>query len=129
VKHFIVGTAATAVAFFILVKLVPGYVEYSGELIGLVGLALIFGVVNGLIKPIVKLLALPVRVMTLGLIGFVINGAMLLLTAWLASLLDIDFTVGGWPADSFGLDVIVAAIVGAIVLTVILAISDKVVPD
>ena len=54
---------------------------------------------------------------------------MLMLTAWLASLLDIDFTVGGWPAADFGLDVIVAAIVGAIVLTVILTISDKVVPD
>ena len=83
VRGFLVSTAVTAVAFFILVKLFPSMFGYTGELIGLVAIAVIFGIVNGLIGPIVRLLALPVRLMTLGLVGFVINGALLLLTAWI----------------------------------------------
>ena len=91
-------------------------------------LAIIAGVVNGLIKPIVRLLALPIRMATLGLIGFVINAAMLLLVAWLASLVNIDFTVGGFP-PKFSLDTITWAVVGAIVLSIISTIIGKFVPD
>ena len=64
-RGFIVGTIATAIAFFVLTvpAEVHGFdiVTYDGELVGLLVLALIFGVVNGLIGPIVRLLALPVR--------------------------------------------------------------------
>jgi putative membrane protein len=124
-----VATVATAIAFFVLVKVVPGYVTYNGELIGLLGLALIFGVVNGLIGPIIRLLALPVRMMTLGLVGFLINAVLLLLTAWLAGLLGIDFTVGGFPGDFKLVETLVAAVIGAAVLTIILTIANKLVPD
>ena len=70
-KGFIIGTAITAIAFYVLTRFLPQIgVNYDGELAGLLVLAIIFGVVNGLIGPIVKTLALPISVMTMGLVGF-----------------------------------------------------------
>ena len=78
-RGFIVGTIVTAIAFYVVTTFLPGFVSYKGELVGLLVLAVIFGIVNGLIGPIVRLLALPLRMMTLGLVGFVINAGLLLL--------------------------------------------------
>ena len=127
-RGFILGTLATAVAFAVMTFLLKPNIAYTGEIGGLIVLALIAGVVNGLIKPIVRLLALPIRMATLGLIGFVINAAMLLLVAWLASLVHIDFSVGGFP-PKLSLDTITWAIVGSIVLSIISTIIGKFVPD
>jgi putative membrane protein len=80
--------------------------------------ALIFGVVNAVIKPILKLLSLPISVMTLGLFGLVINGILLVLVAWLADLGHLTFSVGGFPPD-FSLDTIIAAIAGGVVLSIV----------
>ena len=129
VRGFLVSTAVTAVAFFILVKLFPSMFGYTGELIGLVAIAVIFGIVNGLIGPIVRLLALPVRLMTLGLVGFVINGALLLLTAWIADLAGLGLTIGDFPPDLLTADTIIAAIVGAIVLSVTSSVIRFAIPD
>ena len=79
-RGFVVGTIVTAIAFVILTKFLPQFVSYEGDLVGLVIVSIIFGVVNGLIGPIVRLMALPIRMATLGLIGFVINAGLLLLT-------------------------------------------------
>ena len=89
-RSFVLSTAATAIAFALVTWLIPQYISYNGDLVGLLGLAVVFGVVNGLVKPIVRLLAIPLRVMTLGLIGFVINAAMLLLTWWATARQDFD---------------------------------------
>ena len=86
------------------------------------------GLVNGLIKPIVKLFSLPLTMMTLGLFGIVINAALLLLIAWIADLVGITFTVGGFPPD-FGLAAIGAALVGAIAMSIVGAIVGLVVHD
>ena len=59
-KGFVIGTVVTAIAFYVLVKFVPGFVTYTGQLPGLLVIAVIFGVINGLIGPIVKVLALPI---------------------------------------------------------------------
>ena len=74
-RGFIVGTVVTAIAFFVLTQLLPKYtsfdmISYDGEPLGLAVLAIIFGVVNGLIGPIVRTLALPISMMTMGLVGF-----------------------------------------------------------
>ena len=127
-RGFILGTLATALAFAIMTFLLKPNIAYTGEIGGLIVLAIIAGVVNGLIKPIVRLLALPIRMATLGLVGFLINAAMLILVAWLASLVKIDFTVGGFP-PKFSLDTIIWAVVGSIVLSIISAIIGKFVPD
>jgi putative membrane protein len=129
VRGFLVSTAVTAVAFYILVQLFPSMFGYSGEPVGLIAIAVVFGIVNGLIGPIVRLLALPVRLMTLGLVGFLINGALLLLTAWIADLAGIGLTIGDFPPDLFTADTIVAAVLGAVVLSVISSVIRFVLPD
>ena len=127
-RGFILGTLATALAFAIMTYLLPN-LDYQGEIFpGLIILALIAGVVNGLIKPIVKLLSLPVRLATLGLFSFVINAAMLLLIAWIGGQLDIGFTIAGFPPD-FSLDAVVWALVGSVVLSVIGSVIGHFVPD
>ncbi|MDB1086215.1 phage holin family protein [Streptomyces sp. ACA25] len=63
--------------------------------------ALIFGLVNLIVKPIVKLLALPLLILTLGLFTLVINAFMLMLTSWISS--DAFQVDGFWPALLGGL--------------------------
>src|SRR3954447_24916274 len=65
----------------------------------LIIVAAIFGLVNAVVKPVVKLLSLPFIILTLGLLIFVINALMLLLTSWIAGLLGVGFHVDGfWTA-------------------------------
>ena len=133
-KDFIVGTVATAMAFWVVASVFPEYLglndflTYEGEPAGLLVLALIFGVINGLIGPVVRLIALPLTFMTLGLFGFVINGILLIVIAWIAQNLELTFTVGDYPPD-FTADTIVAAIVGAVVLGVVNSVAHSVVKD
>jgi putative membrane protein len=99
-----VALAATA-------YLMGSRIEMSGGFVGLLVVALIFGIVNAFIRPIVKLFSLPITCLTLGLFTLVINAGMLLLTAFLAgSLLNIS---GG------ALDKIVTAFLAAIVISLI----------
>ena len=79
---------------------------------------LIFGVVNAIIKPLIKVLALPLTLMTFGLFGLVINGGLLLLLAFVADKMDLNFKVGGFPPE-FGVDAIIAAVVGGVILSVV----------
>ena len=132
-RGFIVGTVATAIAFWIVASVFPEYLgldflTYEGEPAGLLVLALIFGVINGLIGPIVRLIALPITFMTLGLFAFVINGILLIVVAWIAENLDLTFTVGDYPPD-FTATTIVAAVVGAVVLGVVNSVAHSVVKD
>lgn len=127
-RGFVIGTIATAIAFAIMAFLLKPNISYEGEIPGLIVLAVIAGIVNGLIKPIVRLLALPIRMATLGLVGFLINAAMLLLIAWLAGQLNIPFTIAGFPPD-FGLDAIVWAVIGSVVLSLISTVVGMLIPD
>ncbi|MBA2757820.1 MAG: phage holin family protein [Chloroflexi bacterium] len=124
---FIIGTIATAITFAIVAYLLP-QIDYGDSIPNLIILALIAGVVNGLIKPAVKALSLPLTMMTFGLFGLVVNALLLLLIAVIANGVGIDFSVGGFPPD-FGLGAIIAAIIGAIALSIVGAIAQIVVPD
>jgi len=133
-KGFIAGTVVTAIAFYVLTKVLPQYtsfdmVTYEGNLIGIVVLAAIFGVVNGLIGPIVRALAFPLTLMTMGLIGFAINAGLLLLTAAIANSTGFDLTVGDFPPTLLSADTIVAAVVGAVVLSLVGTVVRLVVHD
>ncbi len=93
-------------------------IRFTGDsdrdrLITLVFVALLFGVVNEFVRPIVVFLSLPLYLLTLGLMFFVVNALMLLLTSWLADVLDIGFHVNGFWTAIFGS--IVISIVGWIV--------------
>ncbi len=123
-RSFVVNTVVTAVAFYVLTKLLPdaGFdsgVTYAGELTGLVALAVIFGIVNGLIGPVIRILAFPLNLMTMGLIGFVINAGLLLATAYVANSTGFDLTVGAFPPDLLKADTVVAAVIGSIVLSLV----------
>lgn len=116
---FIVRTAITAAALWAAVVLLPQLeFDLAGQWWQLIVISIVFGLINSLVKPIVKLLALPIRVMTLGLISFVINAGMLLLLAWVAGLLDISFQIGGYPPD-FSIDTLIGALLGSIVISIV----------
>ena len=116
---FIVRTAITAAALWAAVELVPMIdFRFGNDWWKLVAVAVVFGVINSLIKPAVKLAALPVRLMTMGLVTFLINAAMLLLLAYISTQLDFDFTIGGFP-PTLDADAIVGAVLGSIVVSVV----------
>jgi putative membrane protein len=122
-KGFVIGTVATAVAFALMAWLLPQVsIEPDDDIVGLLGLSVVFGLVNAVIKPIVKLLSLPVTVMTLGLFGLVINAGLLLLVSWITqSVFDFTLSIGGWPQDGFSLEVVIAALLASVVLTIVQA--------
>lgn len=107
-KNFLVKTIANAGALAVAVWLLDKITltgDSTGKKIGtLILVALIFGLVNFLVKPMVKLLSLPLLILTLGLFTLVVNALMLLLTSWLADQLDLSFHVEGfWTAVLGGL--------------------------
>ena len=107
-KNFVVKTIANAGALAVAVWLLDK-ITLTGDSTGkkagtLILVALIFGLVNFLVKPIVKVLTFPLFILTLGLITLVVNALMLLLTSWLADVLDLSFHVEGfWTAVLGGL--------------------------
>jgi putative membrane protein len=107
-KNFIVKTLANAGALGVATWLIaditlPGDSAWR-EALSLILVALLFGVVNWLVKPVVKVLSFPLFILTLGLITLVVNALMLMLTSWLAGKLSLDFHVHGfWTAVLGGL--------------------------
>jgi putative membrane protein len=86
------------VALYMAAELVPGIYADGGWQV-LAVMALIFGLVNALIRPILKFLTCPLIVLTLGLFTLVINALMLQLASWLGRSLGLGFYVAGfWPA-------------------------------
>jgi putative membrane protein len=109
-KAFFIKVLAAALALWVATLIVPG-VELEGStftdrLGTLLIVALIFGVVNAIAKPIAALFSLPLIVLTLGLFLFVLNALMLWLTSWIADLLDLPFDVDGFWAAFWGAIVI-----------------------
>jgi putative membrane protein len=120
---FLVRWLINAVALWVTTKVVSG-IDVSTETTGksiltILLVALIFGLVNAIIKPIVKLVGCVFYVLTLGLIALVVNALLFLLVDWLAGLLDLPFSIDGfWPAFW-----------GAIVMGVVSWLLSLVVPD
>ncbi len=99
---------ANAAALWVAAYLLTG-IDYTGSWPGLLGVALVFGVVNAFIKPVLTVLSLPVQVLTLGLFTFVLNALLLMLTSWLAGSLGIAFTVDGF----------ISALLGSLIVSVV----------
>ena len=127
-RGFVVNTVVTAIAFYVLTRFLAQFVRYDGQLVGLLALAIIFGVVNGLIGPVVRILAFPLNLMTMGLIGVAINAGLLLATAYVANSTGFDLTVGDFPPHITA-DTILAAIVGSVGLSLVGTAVRLVVPD
>lgn len=117
---FLVRLLVTAGALWVATLVVDG-IEVTADTTGTkiltyLGVALIFGLVNAIIKPIIKLVGCVFYILTLGLISFVVNALLFLLVSWLADKLDIPFHVNGFWAAFWG-----AIIVGVISWIVSLA--------
>ena len=92
---------ASAAAVYVATRLVPG-IRVTGGIQDFLVVALILGLVNALVRPLLSWLACGLIVLTLGLFLLVINAAMLLLTAWIARQGGIGFEVDGFQAALFG---------------------------
>ena len=112
-----------AISLGVATVLVPGIevtVDGTGAGIGtLVAVALIFGLINSVLKPIVKVVGCPFYVLTLGLFGLVVNALLFLLVGAIADGLGLPFTVDGFWA----------AFLGAIVVSVVGFVLHFVIPD
>ncbi len=100
---FLIRLLVNAAALWVATRLVPG-VTYSGGTLPFLGVALVFGIVNATIRPVAKVLTLPLIIVTLGIFALVVNGLMLWLTSSLSETLGLGFVVTGfWPAFWGGL--------------------------
>ncbi|MEW2444906.1 phage holin family protein [Micromonospora marina] len=120
---FLIRLGITAVALWIATLIVPG-VEVSGRNTGstvltLIVVALVFGVVNAVLKPLIKVFGCVFYLLTLGLFALVVNALLFLLTDWIAGVLKLPFQVDGFWA----------AFWGAIVVAVVSWLISVVVPD
>ena len=101
--RLVLRAVITAAALAVATALLPGIELGPGSTLRKVGtlvvVAVIFGVVNAILKPIVKTIGCLFYVLTLGLIGLVVNGLLLWLTSWAAGKLSLPFHITGfWPA-------------------------------
>ena len=106
--HVLLRLLINAAALWVATRLVSG-ITYTGDGVSLFGVALVFGVLNVLIKPVLFLLSLPFVILTLGLFTLVLNALMLMLTATASDALGLGFAVAGF----------LPALRGAIVVTIV----------
>lgn len=121
---YVIRVIVTAVALWISTLLLDGITlntDSTAKKIGtLLVVAVIFGLVNGVIRPIIKTVGCAFYVLTLGLISLVVNGALFMLVSWIAGELNLPFHVDKfWPT----------AVLGAVIVGVISWAINAVVPD
>lgn len=103
---YLIRLVITAVALWVTTALVPG-IDVSGESTGenaltLLVVAVIFGVVNMVLKPIIHVVGCVFYVLTLGLFALIVNALLFLLTDWIAGQFDLPFHVNGFGAAFWG---------------------------
>jgi putative membrane protein len=114
--RIIIRWAVNAVALWAAIQIVPG-IGHNGDGWSLVLIALIFGLVNALVRPFLVLLTCPFIVLTLGLFVLILNAIMLSMTAWISGLFSLGFTVEGfWPAFWGGLVIAIVSGVMSVIL-------------
>ncbi|MFI0419306.1 hypothetical protein C1I98_37255 [Spongiactinospora gelatinilytica] len=119
----IIKILVVAAALWVATQLVPG-ISVGGETttktaLTLLGVALIFGLVNAVLKPIIHTLGCAFYILTLGLFALVVNAGLMLLTSWIAQQLGLAFHVEGF----------VSALLGALIVGIVSWILDLIIPD
>ena len=121
--ELLIRIVINAAALWVAVQVVPQLsFDFGSDWWKLAAVAIIFALVNSYLKPILKALSFPISMMTLGLIAFIINAAMLLVTAFLSDQLDLGFRIGGFP-PTLDADAIIGAIIGAVVISIVSTIA------
>ena len=125
-KNFVIRVVVNGIALWVAALVVQGIslgegdVSLGSKVLTIVLVALVFGVINAFIKPVVKLLSLPFVILTLGLFTFIVNAFMLQLTEWIAEPLGLAFSI-----DHFFWD----AVLAAVVITFVSWVLNVVLPD
>jgi len=114
--RFLIRWAINAVALYIAVALVPGIQAQSASWLSYIWLALIFGVINALLNPLLKLLTCPLILLTLGLFTLVINTFLFYLAGYIGEAFGVGFTVDGFWS----------ALLGSIIVTIVSVILSMV---
>jgi putative membrane protein len=114
--RFILRWAINAIAIFLAIRFVPGIILESGW-VSVIWLALILGLVNAFLRPLLKLLTCPLILLTLGLFTLLINTFLFWLTAQIGQVVGIHIIINGfWPAFLGGLVVSVVSVVMTLIL-------------
>ncbi len=125
-KNFLIRVVVNGLALWLAALVIPGVSlgrgdsSWTNKLLTVLFVALVFGVINAFVKPVVKLLSLPFIVLTLGLFTFIVNAFMLQITEWICEWLNLDFTI-----DDFFWD----AVLAAVVITFVSWLLNIVLPD
>jgi putative membrane protein len=116
--RFVIRLLINAAALWVAIRFVPG-IGFAGDEVALLLVALIFGLVNAIVRPVLTLLSLPILILTLGLFTFVINALMLWLTSALSGAFGLGFRVDGF----------LPALLGALVVTIVSAVLSLLLRD
>ena len=125
-QNMLIKVGFNAVALWVAALVVDGVRlgedadKLSTRLLTILLVAVIFGVVNALVKPIAKVLSFPAIVLTLGLFTFIVNAFMLQITEWVCDALNLDFTI-----DHFFWN----AVMAALVITLVSMVLNFVLPE
>jgi putative membrane protein len=125
-KSIVIKILVNGVALWVASLLLPGVsfgeagTTLSSQLVTILWVAVIFGLVNAVIKPVLTFFSLPVIILTLGLFTLIVNAAMLELTSWFASQFNLAFHVQNFFWD---------ALLGAIIITLVSMILRLILPD
>jgi putative membrane protein len=119
----VIRVAVIAVSLWVATLIVPGIDNTAGSTTSRVGtlvaVALIFGLINAVLKPLIKVVGCPFYILTLGLFGLVVNALLFLLVGAIADGIGLPFTVDGFWA----------AFLGAIVVSVVGFVLHILIPD
>ena len=121
--RFLLRVAVSAAALAVATAVLPGIQLTAGstisKLLTLIAVALIFGVINAFLKPIIKTIGCLFYILTLGLVALVVNALLL----WLASV------VAGWLSLPFHITGFVPAFLGALIISVVTWLLSMLIPD
>lgn len=119
ILRLLANAAALAVATFLLSGITINAATTEEKVLTLLFVALIFGVINAAVKPVFKLVSLPLVLLTLGLFLIVINALLLMLTSWVAGKVQL-----GWHVEGFW-----TAVVGSLIVSVVSFVLGMFVPE
>jgi putative membrane protein len=119
ILRLLANAAALAIATWALSGITLTGSSTTNQIVTLLIVALIFGILNAIIKPIFALVTIPLLLLTLGLFLIVINACMLLLTSWLAGVFNL-----GWHVEGFW-----TAVLGGLIISVVSFILNVFLPD